>query len=291
MELALQHITKTYQRGKVRALQDFSAIFTPGVYGLLGANGAGKSTLLNIITGNLAPDSGTMLWDQTAITGSESVYLARLGYMPQQQNLYNTFSAEQFLWYMAALKGLSTEKAKQTIPALLRTVHLEEVARRKLGAFSGGMKQRILIAQALLGDPSLLILDEPTAGLDPKERIAIRNLIGKVGQKRIVLVATHVVSDVETIAKELLFLKKGTLIRRGAIPDLLQEMENRVWSIPYQGEGEDQPMATLQLDHDARPRLRIVGTPSPRDDCRTEPPTLEDLYLFFYADEENIAHD
>lgn len=289
MELALQHITKTYQRGKVRALQDFSAIFTPGVYGLLGANGAGKSTLMNIITGNLAPDSGTMLWNGAPVRGDESAYLARLGYMPQQQNLYNTFSAEQFLWYMAALKGLSTETARQTIPALLRTVHLEEVARRKLGAFSGGMKQRILIAQALLGDPSLLILDEPTAGLDPKERIAIRNLIGKVGQKRIVLVATHVVSDVETIAKELLFLKKGILIRRGAIPDLLQEMENRVWSIPYEGEGEDDPLATLQLDENARPRLRIVGDKPPQAGSRAEPPTLEDLYLFFYADEEHAA--
>lgn len=286
MELKIEAISKIYQKGADPALWEFSAVFTPGVYGLLGANGAGKSTLMNIITGNIGRNGGRILVDGIPTEPTCEAYLAKLGYMPQQQSLYETFTAQRFMWYMAALKKIPTSEAQACIPQLLQAVGLGDSAHKKLKTFSGGMKQRILIAQALLGNPQLLVLDEPTAGLDPKERIRIRNLIGKLGQNKIVLIATHLVSDVETIAKEVLFIQKGKLICKGAIPQLLKEMEGNVWSIPYKNGDEDTPMTTLYLDERGETRLRCVGNRPTQGEVRPESPTLEDLYLYFYGDEE-----
>ena len=196
MTLELEGLTKVYK--DKTALDDVSFSFTPGIYGLLGPNGAGKSTMMN-----LTPSKGRVLLDGRGIDELGSEYRKLLGYMPQQQNIYPELSLRRFLYFMASLKGLKKSEAGEDIDHYVRMVKLDDVLGKKLGAFSGGMKQRALIAQALIGNPGILILDEPTAGLDPKERIRIRNLISEVAKDKIVIIATHVVTDVEFIAKEI----------------------------------------------------------------------------------------
>ncbi|MCM1047513.1 MAG: ABC transporter ATP-binding protein [Clostridiales bacterium] len=226
MELKLNGITKSYNNGKTYAVKDFNACFTPGVYGLLGPNGAGKSTLMNIITDNIEADSGTITFDGISIKEMGASYRSMLGYMPQQQDIYDDFTGEKFLWYMAALKGLDRKSAKETIERILTVVNLQTDRYKKLKSYSGGMKQRILIAQALLNDPQILIMDEPTAGLDPKERIRIRNFISDISKDKIVLLATHVVSDVEYISKEILILKSGRVVRQGTLQELISGIQS-----------------------------------------------------------------
>ena len=215
MELCVQNLSKNYKEKK--ALQNVSFTLTPGVYGLLGPNGAGKSTLIHILTCLLEPSGGEVLCDGREIRMMGAEYRARLGYVPQQQTLYPSFRAVQYLAYMAALKGVSREDAQQQIDRILRQVGLSAEGQRKIRTFSGGMKQRLLIAQAVLGTPQLLILDEPSAGLDPKQRIAIRQLIAEMAEEKIVLVATHIVSDVESIAKELILIKDGCLLAKDSV--------------------------------------------------------------------------
>ena len=208
--LELKNLNKLY--GKKVALKDFSYLFENGIYGLLGANGAGKSTLMNLITDNVKRDSGEILYDGKEILGMGSSYREILGYMPQQQGFYENFSARMFLYYMAELKGIKKKEAKKQIEELLMIVNLSDVADKKIGGFSGGMKQRVLLAQALLGNSKILILDEPTAGLDPKERVNFRSYIQKLSENKIILLATHVVSDVEAIADRILVMKDGELV-------------------------------------------------------------------------------
>ena len=210
MELMLSGVTKNY--GHFTALQDFTYVFKEGVYGLLGPNGAGKSTLMNLITGNLSPDRGEILLDGKNIKDLGISYLKHIGFVPQQQNLYPTFTGKRFLYYMAALKGMDKKRADLEIPEILNMLNLTKQQDKKIREYSGGMKQRLLIGQALLDHPSILIFDEPTAGLDPKERIGIRNIISGFSEDRIVIFATHVVSDVEKAATEVLFLKDGLLL-------------------------------------------------------------------------------
>ena len=231
MELRLINIKKSYNNGKTFAVNDFSVRLTPGVYGLLGPNGAGKSTLMNIITDNLRADSGSVLLNGKDILTLGADYRDLLGYMPQQQGLYDDFTGEKFLWYMAALKGMKKRDARIQIERTLGLVNLTDDRYKKLKSYSGGMKQRILIAQALLNDPKILIMDEPTAGLDPKERIRIRNFISEISKDKIVLLATHVVSDVEYISKEILIMKAGKVIRHGTPGKLLHDMEHHVFEV------------------------------------------------------------
>ena len=214
MELRIEHLTKKY--GEKVALLDFTYTFTPGIYGILGANGAGKSTLMNLITDNVKRNEGQILWNGTDILKLGKSFRGKLGYMPQQQGMYNDFSARAFLRYMAQIKEIPKKQADEQIEQLLDVVNLREDAHKKVGGFSGGMRQRILLAQALLGDPKILILDEPTAGLDPRERLRLRQYISDLAQDRIVFLTTHIVSDIESIAGDVLLMKQGELVKHGA---------------------------------------------------------------------------
>lgn len=219
--LELKNVCKSY--GDKKVLTDFCYIFENGIYGLLGANGAGKSTLMNLITDNVRRNSGEILYDGKEILDMGKAYRELIGYMPQQQGFYENFSAGMFLHYIAELKGIKKKEAKKQIEELLMLVNLSDVADKKLGGFSGGMKQRVLLAQALLGNPKILILDEPTAGLDPKERVNFRTYIQKLSEDKIILIATHVVSDVETIADRILVMKDGNLVADDS-PEVLVQL-------------------------------------------------------------------
>lgn len=283
--LELNGLHKNY--GQNHALNNFSYTFTEGVYGLLGPNGAGKSTLMNIITDNLLPDRGDILFNGLQTTTLGQDYLKVLGYMPQQQGLYNSFTASRFLFYMAALKGITKKEAKEQIPKLLKFVNLEEHMYKRLGHFSGGMKQRILIAQALLGNPKLIILDEPTAGLDPKERIRIRNLISEISFNKIILIATHVVSDIEFIAKEILLLKKGVLIDSGSPHDLTNKLDGVVYEIKttqsnLSSIANQYMVGNISKDTD-HIYVRVISDEAPqRYEYTKVRPTLEDVYLRWF---------
>ncbi len=222
MELKIEGLTKKY--GEKIALQDFSYTFSSGIYGILGANGAGKSTLMNLITDNVKRNGGKILWDGKEILELGKKFRSVIGYMPQQQGMYGEYSAVGFLRYIASIKEIPHKEANEQIKQLLEVVSLENAAHKKLGGFSGGMRQRVLLAQALLGNPQILILDEPTAGLDPKERLRIRNYISDLAENRIVFLTTHIVSDIESIAGEVLLMKNGRLITHGSPADLIAEV-------------------------------------------------------------------
>ena len=222
--LSLNGVNKHY--GQNHALIDFDYDFHDGVYGLLGPNGAGKSTMMNLITQNIPADPDSeILWNGEDIEKLQAKYRRKIGFMPQQQELYPSFTASRFVGYLAALKGIKKAKIESEVERVLDLVELSEQADQKLGGFSGGMKQRVLIAQALLGNPKLLILDEPTAGLDPKQRVVTRNLISRLSKDKIVIISTHIVSDIETIADRILLIKQGELIDEGTVPELCEKVK------------------------------------------------------------------
>jgi ABC-type multidrug transport system ATPase subunit len=238
--LKIVHLQKKY--GKKLALKDFSYTFDNGIYGMLGANGAGKSTLMNLLTDNIKRDSGEILYDGREILEMGRHYREKIGYMPQQQGFYENFSPRMFLFYIARLKGIRKKDAKKQIEYLLDIVHLSHVADKKIDGFSGGMKQRVLLAQALLGDPKVLILDEPTAGLDPKERVNLRNYIHKLSEDKIILLATHVVTDVESIADRILIMKQGELAADDTPENLVHRIDGNNLEDVYMYFFEDERM-------------------------------------------------
>ena len=293
MILELNGVTKSY--GANRALSGFTATLEPGIYALLGPNGSGKSTLMNIITDNLKADSGEITYTSDGGV-TENVlkmgvrFREKLGFMPQYPGLYPNFTVERFMWYMAALKGLPKEKAKKDIPEILAAVELDDVPGRKIGALSGGMKQRLTLAQAVLGDPEILILDEPTAGLDPKQRIAIRTYISKIAFNKIVIIATHVVPDIEFIARDIILLKKGVIVDNAPPHELTRKIEGKIWHVPCP-ESEVQSMQDkfrvtniTRDDANGKALLRILSEDMPTMTSKHAAPTLEDYYLFVFGD-------
>ena len=256
MALEVRSLSKNY--GKVQALKNVSFKIGTGVYGLLGPNGAGKSTMIRIITGSMRASSGEVLYNGSRIRENEKAY--------QRQGMYDSFTAARFLEYMAVLKELKRKKIPEEVERVLKIVGLQEDALRRLGGFSGGMKQRVLIAQALLGDPRIIILDEPTAGLDPKERIKIRNFISRIGENRTILLATHVVSDVESIAREILLLGDGVLKEKGTPRELCAMLDGSVFECILPGqEGFDRVEAQFPVSNvlelpDGRIAVRVIGS-------------------------------
>ena len=298
MELKGEHIVKYYNAGKLFgkktsgkcALKDVSFSVTEGIYGLMGANGAGKSTLMNILVGNLMPTSGKLFLDGVETEQLGEVFRAHIGYMPQQQWVYEDMTCVQFLEYIGALKGMKKEELKESVEKVLAFVNMTEHAGKRAGALSGGMRQRLLLAQAILGDPEILILDEPTAGVDPNERIRIRNLISQISFNKIVLIATHVVSDIEFIANRFLLLKEGDLFREGTLPELLKEIDGKVLEclVPEEAvaELEKKYEVVSLIREDDEVRVRIVTDHYEESYTAVSvTPRLEDLYLYHYGGE------
>lgn len=309
MELILKNLKKTY--GNVKALKGINYTFTPGVYGILGSNGAGKSTMINLITDNVKRDKngGEILFCDDNSDTAEAVDILKIGskfrsfigYMPQQQGYYADFTPKAFLKYMADIKGVKKKEivdnngsksyisVNEQIDKLLEIVNLTDAAYKRIGGFSGGMKQRVLLAQALLGNPKILILDEPTAGLDPKERIHIRNYIAKLSKDRIILFATHVVSDIECIADKVILLKEGQIIEAGSPVQLIDKVYGKVGEINCQLEDVDNLQKKYRVGNIRQRRnglaLRIVGDTLPEmaDACSNDI-DLEDVYLYYFGE-------
>ena len=285
MELTFDGLVKNYDT--VKALKGVSFTLTPGVNGLLGPNGAGKSTMMNILSGNLSQTSGRITFNGEDIHSMGKAFRKRLGYMPQQQALYPGFTAAQFLGYMATLRGMEKAKATDAVHRVLRQVELEDVALRRIKTFSGGMKQRLLIAQAILADPDVLVLDEPTAGLDPKQRIAIRNLIASLAERKIVIVSTHVVSDIAGIAKEILLLKQGELISRQSPAELIRQIDGIVWEVSVSKDDLPSCQSRYRISNMAYDGsdfcLRLLSDEAVPGGRRVKP-NLEDVYLSYFGE-------
>lgn len=282
MELVIDRLTKQYAN-KI-AVDRMSLTLKNGVYGLLGANGAGKTTLMRMICGVLKPTSGEIKADGISVTSE--AYRDMLGYLPQDFGYYPEFTAFDFMMYIATLKGLSKSQARAKSNELLEVVSLESVAKKRIKTFSGGMKQRLGIAQALLNDPQILILDEPTAGLDPKERVRFRNFIAQLGADRMVLLSTHIVSDVENIASTILVMKDGQLIEQGTLSDIIKAVHNKVWECRVTQAEADEFMAryaqaNVRIEGDSV-FLRLFSDEQPTENAVLVEATLEDLYLYYF---------
>lgn len=280
--LTLNHVSKKFQTNTI--LEDVSLTFENGVYGLLSPNGAGKTTLLKMITTLLFPTSGEILWNGQAIKELGADYRGILGYLPQDFGYYGNYTPTRFLLYIAALQKMNKKTAKETIDELLDMVALSDVKNKKMKHFSGGMIQRVGIAQAMLNNPKLLILDEPTAGLDPKERVRFRNLIHKLSQDRIVILSTHIVSDVEAIAKQIIMLKNHRLHCCKTPSQITQSVQGKIFEVPVTGSLTTEQVLLSQRESDEGQVLRIASPFTPKHGVQVRP-NLEDAFLYIYRDE------
>lgn len=286
MELKIDRVTKNY--GSKIACDRISATLHNGVYGLLGANGAGKTTLMRMMCGILKPASGSITYDGIDVSRDE--YRDILGYLPQDFGYYPEFTAQDFMMYLSALKGIQKNKAKARTAELLEMVSLKNDARKKIKTFSGGMKQRLGIAQAMLNDPQILILDEPTAGLDPKERVKFRNMISRMGADRIILLSTHIVSDIEHIANTILVMKSGQLIHEGSLDKIISVISGKVWECTVSSQTADEfsikyPIINTRNEN-GNVFLRLVSDEKPCENAENVQATLEDLYLYYFSEEK-----
>jgi ABC-type multidrug transport system ATPase subunit len=283
MELRIERVSKVY-KGAVWGLSDFSLTLGPGVLGLVGPNGAGKSTLMRILATVTRPTEGKVVWDEADIARQPDGLRAVLGYLPQDFGVYPHLNAVEFLQYLAALKGLEARAARRRIDSLLQMLNLNGVCRRPLGGYSGGMKQRVGIAQALLNDPQLLIVDEPTAGLDPEERVRFRNLFSELAGERIVILSTHIISDVEAAATEIAILKGGQLVWHSVPEELLRAVEGKVWEwvIPSADllDVRQHYLVSGTVRRSDGVHVRLVAQKPPDPGARPLSPTLEDAYLY-----------
>ncbi len=282
MELILKDISKKY--GSKQALDGINCSFENGVTGLLGPNGAGKSTLMRLMATVEMPSTGEILWDGINIAKNPAKLRRALGYLPQDFGVYPNMNPLEFLEYMASMKNLSKYDAKKRIEALLESLHLTEVKKRRMGGFSGGMKQRVGIAQALLNDPMILIVDEPTVGLDPEERIVFRNLLSELGENRIIVLSTHIVTDIESIAPNILVLKNGKLLADTTPESLLLTVDGKVWEmVVSSGKLADIQKSYLisgSIQKSDGIHIRIISTNKPSLEAVMASPSLEDAYLY-----------
>ena len=287
MKLELIDLTKQY--GSFTALDHANITFTEGIYGILGANGAGKSTMMNLLTDNITRTGGKILFNGTDILDLGKDFRRVLGYMPQQQGFYENMTAQTFLFYMAELKGIPKKQAAREIDDLLEVTNLSHVRHKKLGGYSGGMKQRVLLAQALLGNPQVVILDEPTAGLDPKERIRIRNYISSLSRNRIILLATPIVSDIEYISDQILMMKKGQMVGMGTPGELVGSVADKVKELPCPTEDLELMQSQYRIGNifqrQGQTWVRVVGDTLPAEGHFVEDHlTLEDVYLYYLGE-------
>ena len=285
MELKITNLTKEFSG--TRAVDSVNETLGRGVYGLLGVNGAGKTTLMRMLTTLLRPTSGCVSWDGEDIFAMEGRFRNILGYLPQDFGFYPNFTVEDYLMYIASIKGLRPAVARQRVKELLSQVGLSKARGKKMKALSGGMKRRAGIAQAMLNDPKLLILDEPTAGLDPNERIRFRNLISELSEERVVLLSTHIVSDVEYIAGKILLMKDGRISITGTAQELTAAMPERVWACQVPKENVEAYLKALKVSNvKTTPQgaeLRIVSAEQPTNDAVQLVPTLEDVFLCYFG--------
>jgi len=284
MKLTVNNLGKQYRRD-FWGLKDFSLDIKPGILGLLGPNGAGKSTFMRMLATITKPTDGKILWNDMDVIKSPDILRAILGYLPQDFGVYPNLNAIEFLEYMAAIKGLSVVATRKRIDELLQVVNLVEAAKRPLGGYSGGMKQRVGIAQALLNDPQLLIVDEPTVGLDPEERVRFRNLLSDLSGERIVILSTHIVSDVEATATHIALVNKGQLLREAAPEDLLAELENKVWEWTVPSDElpalKQKHILSGTIRRSDGVQVRVVSESKPDNNAQNVSANLEDAYLYF----------
>ena len=292
MELKLTELTKRFQ--DTTAVNHISCTLTSGVYGLLGVNGAGKTTLMRMLCTLFKPTEGRITWNGTDIFEMDREYRKLLGYLPQDFGYYPDFSVQDYLLYIASIKGLRPAYAKQRAALLLDQVGLAKVKNRKMKKLSGGMKRRAGIAQAMLNNPRILIMDEPTAGLDPNERIRFRNLISELAADRLVLLSTHIVSDIEYIAKEIVMMKQGRLCVSGTADELIASMDEKVWTVRVKSDSveacmENYKVANIKaLQGGAELRILSAQKPAPHSE---EEATLEDVFLHFFGEKAGEEND
>lgn len=286
MEITLEHVSKHFKDRKniKKAVDDVSLHLTPGVWGLLGANGSGKTTLMRMICGIMKPSTGRICYDGVETDNLGDSYRDIIGYLPQEFGFYPEFTVQQYLEYISALKGLADRQARQKIDELLVQLSLEDVRRKRIIKLSGGMKRRVGIGQALLNDPEFLVLDEPTSGLDPGERVRFRNLLSEFAHDRIVLISTHIVSDIEYIATCNAIMKNGTILQTGSTRELVVQMEGRVFEASINPRDlsrleEKVQVVNVRNEADGSVSLRYLGTPDDIPQARPQEPRLEDLYL------------
>ncbi len=286
MELQINNLTKQF--GDLNAVDNLNLTVTNGVYGLLGVNGAGKTTLMRMICTLLTPTSGQILCDGKDIFKMEGEYRKLLGYLPQDFGFYPEFRVKDYLLYIAGLKGIRQTVAKKRVKELLEQVGLSKAANKKMKKLSGGMKRRAGIAQAMLNHPKILILDEPTAGLDPTERVRFRNLISELSKERIVLLSTHIVSDVEYIANEIWLMKDGKMVQQGSLDRIVDAMPEKVWSLTAAQPEASKLMKQYKVSNMKAEKgmitLRVISRKPPLENAKLVSPTLEDVFLCYFGE-------